>query len=530
MSSPIAPERKSSIFIKNFHFLSSDASTAEVPSMLSLREQIEKRMLAKYDFSCEAFYRMKITQIINRRSIPYSRYKERLIEIDIKEFIKQEYTNKEEIHSKLKLIILILSFLIKEFPNYLSLSGIYQIMQVNMMKKQKLINENYHYLIEDYKHNTNMKNNKSGMNIFDSDFFDDSKSDEDSKYYDPIFFTNKMNKSDSIGSVENLVKYINNIEKGYNDIGNGLLKTPLLKGKKSKQRRVSTMFSIIKKMTSYDIKFDKIDISNFNQYSPNNRIKVARTCNNNMIKEDEKDNTSFDDEKVNAIKAISLIQARIQKTKTNSYLSGMKGRRQNSSLSHLRRREESKENSSNSSKFVKTSVFIEKMKRKSIPTEPTNGTEDKKEYNSTRDKIGNFFVNSPERKSRQLKEICSISRKKDLHLPAIFSTTMNLHTKNVKSLNTLNTINTYITKFKISKEKPILSQANSPVINRKHKIKYIKSCNSPIVLKSEKKIALSNSKKKNKLRLIQSHYRTINNDSDFKIKKTFIIFGNNNYK
>ena len=265
-------------------------------------------------------------------------------------------------------------------------------MQVNMMKKQKLINENYHHLIEDYKHNTNSKNNKS--NIFDSDFFDDSKSDEDSKYYDPIFFTNKMNKSDSIGSVENLVKYINNIEKGYNDIGNGLLKTPLLKGKKSKQRRASTMFSIIKKMTSYDIKFDKIDISNFNQYIPNNRIKVARTCNNNIIKEDEKDNTLFDDEKVNAIKAIGLIQARIQKTKTNSYLSGMKGVRQNSSLSHLRRREESKDNSSNSSKFVKTSVFIEKMKRKSIPTEPTNGTEDKNEFNSTRDKLGNFFMNS----------------------------------------------------------------------------------------------------------------------------------------
>ena len=138
-------------------------------------------------------------------------------------------------------------------------------------KEQKLINENYHHLIEDYKHNTNSKNNKS--NIFDSDFFDDSKSDEDSKYYDPIFFTNKMNKSDSIGSVENLVKYINNIEKGYNDIGNGLLKTPLLKGKKSKQRRASTMFSIIKKMTSYDIKFDQIDISNFNQYIPNNNVR-----------------------------------------------------------------------------------------------------------------------------------------------------------------------------------------------------------------------------------------------------------------
>ena len=526
MSSPIAPERKSSIFIKNFHFLSSDASTAEVPSMLSLREQIEKRMLSKYDFSREAFYRMKITQILNRRSIPYSRYKERLVEIDIKEFIKQEYTNKEEIHSKLKLIILILSFLIKEFPNYLSLSGIYQIMQVNMMKKQKLINENYHHLIEDYKHNTNSKNNKS--NIFDSDFFDDSKSDEDSKYYDPIFFTNKMNKSDSIGSVENLVKYINNIEKGYNDIGNGLLKTPLLKGKKSKQRRVSSMFSIIKKMTSYDIKFDKIDISNFNQYIPNNRIKVARTCNNNIIKEDEKDNTSFDDEKVNAIKAIGLIQARIQKTKTNSYLSGMKGVRQNSSLSHLRRREESKDNSSNSSKFVKTSVFIEKMKRKSIPTEPTNGTEDKNEFNSTRDKLGNFFMNSPEKKSRQLKEICSISRKKECNLPSIFSTTMNLHTKNVKSLNTFNTINSFLTKFKISKEKPILSQANSPVINRKHKIKYIKSFNSPIELKSERKIALSGSKKKHKLKLLQSNYRTITNDNDFKIKKTFIIFGNNN--
>ena len=105
---------------------------------------------------------------------------------------------------------------------------------------------------------------------------------------------------------------------------------------------------------------------------------------------------------------------------------------------------------------------------------------------------------------------------------------MNLHTRNVKSLNTLNTINTYLTKFKISKERPILSQANSPVINRKHKIKYIKSFNSPIELKSERKIALSGSKKKHKLKLFQSNYRTITNDNDFKIKKTFIILGNNN--
>ena len=159
INSPRSTVRKSSIFIKNFQF----PPTADyqgkipnhIPSQLELKQQIEKRMLSKYDFSLEAFYRMKINQILNHHSIPYARYKERLIEIDINEFLKQEYST-EEINAKLKLIILILSFLIKEYPNYTSLFNVYQIMQINMMQKQKLINDNYHLLIEEYRKKANI--------------------------------------------------------------------------------------------------------------------------------------------------------------------------------------------------------------------------------------------------------------------------------------------------------------------------------------------------------------------------------------
>ena len=334
INSPRSTVRKSSIFIKNFQFPPTadyqGKTPNHIPSQLELKQQIEKRMLSKYDFSLEAFYRMKINQILNHHSIPYARYKERLIEIDINEFLKQEYST-EEINAKLKLIILILSFLIKEYPNYTSLFNVYQIMQINMMQKQKLINNNYHLLIEEYRKKANI-NIGNVNNIFDSDFFNESQQDDDSKYYAPIFFTDKMNKSDSIGSVENLVKYIYNVEKGYDDIGNGLLKTPTIRSKKNKKRRIGAMFSIIKKMTSYDLNGSNIDVFNLNPNYHSEKIKYNPKCisnldNKNAIKEDEndlvnsfEDNSNSNNANTNSLKAIHLLQVRIKKTKTNSYL------------------------------------------------------------------------------------------------------------------------------------------------------------------------------------------------------------------
>ena len=406
MNVPTGPMRKSSIFIKNFQLTSSlsyqDYNINIIPSLLSIKKKIKLQMLSKYDFSTEAFYKLKITQILNRKSIPYAHYRERLIVIDIKEFLKQIYI-KEEIPNKLNLIISINSFLFKEYPNYLALNDIYPILQLNMMQKQKLLNDNYHLLIEQYRIKSQFSN---GNKIIDSDLFDDSQSFDESKYYDPIFYNEQVNRSDSIGSIENFVKYIDNIEKGYNDNGNGLLRTPLLRSKKSKQRRIGAMFSIIKKMTSFDLALDNIDIFSFgsNHMSSeeimkklSNRPKNARPT----IKEDNDDlliNSFSDSNKEDGSptqkgskRAMDLLQKRIKKNKTNSFqikfqskLSERNSMRSslNSNSSITKKHTKLNDNTmnvmdykystirnnisptSNSLKFAKTSKFLERMKNR----------------------------------------------------------------------------------------------------------------------------------------------------------------------
>ena len=406
MNVPTGPMRKSSIFIKNFQLTSSlsyqDYNINIIPSLLSIKKKIKLQMLSKYDFSTEAFYKLKITQILNRKSIPYAHYRERLIVIDIKEFLKQIYI-KEEIPNKLNLIISINSFLFKEYPNYLALNDIYPILQLNMMQKQKLLNDNYHLLIEQYRIKSQFSN---GNKIIDSDLFDDSQSFDESKYYDPIFYNEQVNRTDSIGSIENFVKYIDNIEKGYNDNGNGLLRTPLLRSKKSKQRRIGAMFSIIKKMTSFDLALDNIDIFSFgsNHMSSeeimkklSNRPKNARPT----IKEDNDDlliNSFSDSNKEDGSptqkgskRAMDLLQKRIKKNKTNSFqikfqskLSERNSMRSslNSNSSITKKHTKLNDNTmnvmdykystirnnisptSNSLKFAKTSKFLERMKNR----------------------------------------------------------------------------------------------------------------------------------------------------------------------
>ena len=406
MNVPTGPMRKSSIFIKNFQLTSSlsyqDYNINIIPSLLSIKKKIKLQMLSKYDFSTEAFYKLKITQILNRKSIPYAHYRERLIVIDIKEFLKQIYI-KEEIPNKLNLIISINSFLFKEYPNYLALNDIYPILQLNMMQKQKLLNDNYHLLIEQYRIKSQFSN---GNKIIDSDLFDDSQSFDESKYYDPIFYNEQVDRSDSIGSIENFVKYIDNIEKGYNDNGNGLLRTPLLRSKKSKQRRIGAMFSIIKKMTSFDLALDNIDIFSFgsNHMSSeeimkklSNRPKNARPT----IKEDNDDlliNSFSDSNKEDGSptqkgskRAMDLLQKRIKKNKTNSFqikfqskLSERNSMRSslNSNSSITKKHTKLNDNTmnvmdykystirnnisptSNSLKFAKTSKFLERMKNR----------------------------------------------------------------------------------------------------------------------------------------------------------------------
>ena len=406
MNVPTGPMRKSSIFIKNFQLTSSlsyqDYNINIMPSLLSIKKKIKLQMLSKYDFSTEAFYKLKITQILNRKSIPYAHYRERLIVIDIKEFLKQIYI-KEEIPNKLNLIISINSFLFKEYPNYLALNDIYPILQLNMMQKQKLLNDNYHLLIEQYRIKSKFSN---GNKIIDSDLFDDSQSFDESKYYDPIFYNEQVNRSDSIGSIENFVKYIDNIEKGYNDNGNGLLRTPLLRSKKSKQRRIGAMFSIIKKMTSFDLALDNIDIFSFgsNHMSSEEIMKKLSNRPKNerpTIKEDNDDlliNSFSDSNKEDGSptqkgskRAMDLLQKRIKKNKTNSYqikfqskLSERNSMRSslNSNSSITKKHTKLNDNTmnvmdykystirnnisptSNSLKFAKTSKFLERMKNR----------------------------------------------------------------------------------------------------------------------------------------------------------------------
>lgn len=422
MNVPTGPMRKSSIFIKNFQLTSSlsyqDYNINMIPSLLSIKKKIKTQMLSKYDFSREAFYKLKITQILNRKSISYAHYRERLIVIDIKEFLKQEYI-KEEIPNKLNLIILINSYLFKEYPNYLVLNDIYPILQLNMMQKQKLLNDNYHLLIDQYRIKSQFSN---GNKIINSDLFDDSQSFNESKYYDPIFYNDQVNRSDSIGSIENFVKYIDNIEKGYNDNGNGLLRTPLLRSKKSKQRRIGAMFSIIKKMTSFDLALDNIDIFSFgsNHMSSeeimkklSNRPKNARPT----IKEDNDDLliNSFSDSnnqdgsptQKSPKKAMDLFKQRIKKNKTNSYqmkfqskLSERNSMRSslNSNSSITKKHTKANENTmnvmdykfstirnnisptSNSLKFAKTSKFLERMKNRQKMTKELSSAQEQSNY------------------------------------------------------------------------------------------------------------------------------------------------------
>ena len=434
MNVPTGPMRKSSIFIKNFQLTSSlsyqDYNINIIPSLLSIKKKIKLQMLSKYDFSTEAFYKLKITQILNRKSIPSAHYRERLIVIDIKEFLKQIYI-KEEIPNKLNLIISINSFLFKEYPNYLALNDIYPILQLNMMQKQKLLNDNYHLLIEQYRIKSQFSN---GNKIIDSDLFDDSQSFDESKYYDPIFYNEQVNRSDSIGSIENFVKYIDNIEKGYNDNGNGLLRTPLLRSKKSKQRRIGAMFSIIKKMTSFDLALDNIDIFSFgsNHMSSeeimkklSNRPKNARQT----IKEDNDDlliNSFSDSNKEDGSptqkgskRAMDLLQKRIKKNKTNSYqikfqskLSERNSMRSslNSNSSITKKHTKLNDNTmnvmdykystirnnisptSNSLKFAKTSKFLERMKNRQKMVKELSSAHEQSNYdfcNSITDTIKN---------------------------------------------------------------------------------------------------------------------------------------------
>ena len=526
MNVPTGPMRKSSIFIKNFQLTSSlsyqDYNINIIPSLLSIKKKIKLQMLSKYDFSTEAFYKLKITQILNRKSIPYAHYRERLIVIDIKEFLKQIYI-KEEIPNKLNLIISINSFLFKEYPNYLALNDIYPILQLNMMQKQKLLNDNYHLLIEQYRIKSQFSN---GNKIIDSDLFDDSQSFDESKYYDPIFYNEQVNRSDSIGSIENFVKYIDNIEKGYNDNGNGLLRTPLLRSKKSKQRRIGAMFSIIKKMTSFDLALDNIDIFSFgsNHMSSeeiikklSNRPKNARPT----IKEDNDDlliNSFSDSNKEDGSptqkgskRAMDLLQKRIKKNKTNSYqikfqskLSERNSMRSslNSNSSITKKHTKLNDNTmnvmdykystirnnisptSNSLKFAKTSKFLERMKNRQKMVKELSSAHEQSNYdfcNSITDTI------KKEREEEEKGMTLSSTSKIGLFLPysnkftnnplllknlfikkQITDSTLPLLNKDKKKRSNYNTIQTASSsvRYKVSKNTspPSFTPLASPII------------------------------------------------------------------
>ena len=287
--------------------------TAYPPSIIShfkihpisfIKSRLMTRITKKFNSTPSLFSKLQANQILNPLCPLSFRYKERLIQIDEKEFLKQFY-NGYDILPKLKLIITILSFLIKSYPNYLALSRMYPVMQRNMKSKQHLINSNHLHLINEYK----LRYSKFDL-FFDQSFYSSDSDSHSVIHYDPIFYPKKVNKSESIGSLENLVKYIHNIEEGYDDIGNGCLLTPALKPKKSRKRRIGAVFSFIKNMVNFEgvgskeegvsmqEKFElfllgKKGVANKGKAKGNNSVNYNCNCNNRtsdvgIIQEDDK--------------------------------------------------------------------------------------------------------------------------------------------------------------------------------------------------------------------------------------------------
>lgn len=306
------PQQPSLLFPQPFSlpttYPSSITSHYKIHPISFIKSRLMTRISKKFNSTPSLFSKLQANQILNPLCPLSFRYKERLIQIDEKEFLKQLYSG-YDILPKLKLIITILSFLIKSYPNYLPLSRMYPVMQRNMKSKQHLINSNYLHLINEYK----LRYSKFDL-FFDQSFYSSDSDSHSVIHYDPIFYPKKVNKSDSIGSVENLVKYIHNIEEGYDDIGNGCLLTPTLKPKKSRKRRIGAVFSFIKNMVNFEGVGSKEEGASMQEKFElfllgkkgavaNNKNKIKRNnsvnynCNNSynrtsdvgIIKEDDKD-------------------------------------------------------------------------------------------------------------------------------------------------------------------------------------------------------------------------------------------------
>ena len=375
---------------------SSITSHYKIHPISFIKSRLMTRIAKKFNSTPSLFSKLQANQILNPLCPLSFRYKERLIQIDEKEFLKQLYSG-YDILPKLKLIITILSFLIKSYPNYLSLSHMYPVMQRNMKSKQHLINSNYLHLINEYK----LRYSKFDL-FFDQSFYSSDSDSHSVIHYDPIFYPKKVNKSDSIGSVENLVKYIHNIEEGYDDIGNGCLLTPTLKPKKSRKRRIGAVFSFIKNMVNFEgvgskeegvsmqEKFELFLLGKKSVVA--NKSKVKRTnsvnynCNSHnrtsdvgIIKEDDKDGSFIMED--NNIQCRNCNNVNVSKNKRNiyevAYKHGIKGvvnvnkiygriiqeKLSKKYLDDLKQREEEH---NKKQKYKKTKTFFEVKRQKKL--------------------------------------------------------------------------------------------------------------------------------------------------------------------
>lgn len=306
-----------------------------------LKRTVLKKTIFKYTCNSEVYAITKINQILNKKANANATYKEFLILIDEQEFLIQFYLI-NNVKLQFAFLVNVLSYLVKEYPNYLSFGKLYFVMLTNLLNKQKILNDTYERLIDDYK----SKNKDSFENLFDSKFSDDENSSFYKDKFVQRYFNNKITDDsiDSIDSIEYLIWLIEKTGSGLIQTNDDLLNSPF-RNKMSKQhsqkKRRSSLILILKKIS----------------FSERERERDSKV-NKETIEDDEY--------KIFGFPGVKLVFKQ-SNTKIDSKRSWKKGA--NKTLNTIAS-SEIKNNTktiliakNTNSKFVKTSVFIDKLKK-----------------------------------------------------------------------------------------------------------------------------------------------------------------------
>jgi hypothetical protein len=241
----------------------------------NLNQFMNKCLYSKYFVNAETYNKMFINQLLNPKTTMHMKYKEYLITMDVKEFIKKYY-NMSNSFQKANLLAIINFELVKPSPNFLNMDSIYVIMQKNLKEKQFILND-YFKAIKKIKHDitTTTKNNYHFLNHYGDSFnnifeLKDSLINENSKQFNSRFYIDPQDKEDSIIFIENLIEYINDTTiqprpKEQNEIFNNnndnnnverLVKitpsTRKSKKFKDKSKRIGAVSTLLKKLSSYE--------------------------------------------------------------------------------------------------------------------------------------------------------------------------------------------------------------------------------------------------------------------------------------